>query len=551
MRTITKSSCFFGLLSLSVIGLAAACGGDSPGGVPDPDDSGTGTVDGGSSGNIKDSGSLKDTGIPDTSVATFSVSGTVENLAGTGLELQVASGGQTVVVSKPAAAGDAGPAVAPFAFSTKLPAGAPYAVTVKTQPSNAMQVCSVMNGTGTIGAANVTNVKVVCATNAYSIKGTVTGLPAGASLTIENNGGDPTAITTLSPGFPGFSFATKVASGAAYDVKVKVQPTTPNQICTVTKGSGPVTNADITDVAINCKDAYLVGGTISNLGPGKTLVLQNNAGDDLTITEATGGYPSFAFGTRVATGGAYKVTVKTQPANRDCKVTNDMGNVAAADVTSVKVSCTCVSGKVLLLGSNNGETDQFETAFTDVGLVVTKVASSAAYQNVPAANAFNAVMVLDGDLWPLDMNAAGQAGIVAANNAGVGVILTEWAQYHVNRLAQWTTLAPLTMKQSSVDRVAASTATVAVGMEGHPLWRGLPASFTVPAGYGYDEGLPKAGVTAVATGTGAVYIRDAAGAVGRQVHAPWGVGWAGASISQDANAKRLYQNAAIWASKCD
>ncbi|MFO0667896.1 MAG: hypothetical protein U0174_28345 [Polyangiaceae bacterium] len=546
--TTPRTLSLLGLFGLCAVGLAAACGGDSPNGTPDPEDSGT-TIDSGSSGST-DGGTAKDSGT-DSGVATFSVSGTVENLAGSGLELQVSNGGQTVVVNKPASSGDAGPPATPFAFTTKLATGTAYAVTVKTQPSNATQTCSVVNGTGTIGNANVTNVKVVCATNAYSIKGTITGLGVGASVTIENNGGDSTVINSSSPGFPNFAFAQKVASGAAYDVKVKVQPTNPNQICTVTKGSGPVTNADITDVAINCKDAYLVGGTISNLGAGKTLVLQNNAGDDITITEATAGYPNFSFPTRIVTGGAYKVTVKTQPANRDCTVTNDMGNVAAADVTNVKVSCTCVSGKVLLLGCGNAETDLFETAFTDVGLTVTKVASATTYQNVPAANTFNAVMVLDGDQWPTDMSAAGQTGIVAANNAGVGVVLTEWAQYHVNAEGQWTTLAPLTMKQATSPIQGPASSTVAAGMENHPLWRGLPANFTVPGNFGYDNGPAKANVLTIATGTGALYARDAAGNVGRQVHAPFAVGWNGTSISQDTNAKRLFQNSAIWAAKCD
>ncbi len=48
-----------------------------------------------------------------------------------------------------------------FTFATKLVSGAAYAVTVKTNPSG--QTCSVANGSGTIGSANVTNVAVTCA----------------------------------------------------------------------------------------------------------------------------------------------------------------------------------------------------------------------------------------------------------------------------------------------------------------------------------------------------------------------------------------------------
>ena len=51
-----------------------------------------------------------------------------------------------------------------LAFSTELASGATYAVTVRTAPAG--QSCVVNNGSGTIAAANVTNVAVICATAA-------------------------------------------------------------------------------------------------------------------------------------------------------------------------------------------------------------------------------------------------------------------------------------------------------------------------------------------------------------------------------------------------
>ena len=50
-----------------------------------------------------------------------------------------------------------------FTFATSLASGAAYSVTVKTNPSG--QTCTVSNGSGTIGSANVTNVAVSCAAN--------------------------------------------------------------------------------------------------------------------------------------------------------------------------------------------------------------------------------------------------------------------------------------------------------------------------------------------------------------------------------------------------
>ena len=536
-------------LSTSTVGLAVACG-DS-GTNPDTNEDGGGaSVDSGSGGNGDGGGSKLDAG-SDASTLAFTVGGTVEGLAGDGLVLQVSSGGQTITLPKPAAAGDAGPGSIAFTFPNKVPQGTAYAVTVKTQPTNATQTCSVMNGTGTIGNANVANVKVVCATNAYTIKGTITGLAAGATVTLKNNGGDPIDLTTASAGFPAFTFTTKVASGAAYDVKVTSQPTTPHQVCTVTKGAGPVTNADITDVAVDCKNAYTVGGTVTGLGS-KTLVLQNNAGDDLTLTEATAGFPAFTFGARVATGAPYAVTVKTQPANRNCVVTNGASNMGASDVTNVQVSCTCLTNKVLLLGCGNGETDLFETALTSNGFAVTKVATATTYANNPAANTFNSVLVLVGDEWGTNMDAAGQSGIVAANAAGTGVVFTSWGTYKVGA-GQWTTLAPLLLRAAAGNQtvgVASATSTVVAGMEAHPLWKGMPASFTY-ASTGYDNTPAKGGVLTIATGTGAIYARDAANGAGRAVEEPWAVGWAGTSVATNADAMRSYMNSVRWTSTCE
>jgi len=80
---------------------------------------------------------------------------------------------------------------------------------------------------------------------------------------------------------------------------------------------------------------YTVGGTVNSVIPGSTLVLQNNGGDNLTVS-ADG---SFSFPTRVANGATYNVTVLTNPTNQVCAVTNASGKVSDANVTNVTVSC--------------------------------------------------------------------------------------------------------------------------------------------------------------------------------------------------------------------
>ena len=71
-------------------------------------------------------------------------------------------------------------------------------------------------------------------------------------------------------------------------------------------------------------------------------MLQDNGGDDLSVS----GNGSFTFGTAVADGAGYDVTVKTNPSGQSCTVSNGSGTVAAANVTSVAVSCTSNVGDV-------------------------------------------------------------------------------------------------------------------------------------------------------------------------------------------------------------
>ena len=95
-------------------------------------------------------------------------------------------------------------------------------------------------------------------------------------------------------------------------------------------------------MAVSCTAAasFSVGGTVSGLSG--TVVLQDNGGDDLSLT-ANG---SFTFATKLAGGAAYSVTVKTNPSGQTCTVSGGSGTVAAANVTSVAVSCAANSGDV-------------------------------------------------------------------------------------------------------------------------------------------------------------------------------------------------------------
>lgn len=82
---------------------------------------------------------------------------------------------------------------------------------------------------------------------------------------------------------------------------------------------------------------YTVGGTLTGLIPGEELVIQNNGGDDLTLT-ADG---SYTFLNLLNDNDAYSVTVLSEPTGpiQNCTVSNESGTITGASVSNVDISC--------------------------------------------------------------------------------------------------------------------------------------------------------------------------------------------------------------------
>ena len=254
---------------------------------------------------------------PTPSGQAYSIGGSVTGLSGS-LVLQNNAGDNLALGASGA-----------FTFATKVANGATYSITVLTPPAN--QTCSVTNGAGTVSAANVSNVSVVCSINANKVGGTISGL--NGTVVLQNNGAD-----NLSRSANGaFAFAAPVAEGGGFSVTVQTNPA--GQSCSVSNGAGTMGTADVTNVAITCTThAYTVGGTISGLSNG-TLVLKNNGGDSLS--RSVNG--SFTFPSAVAYGNPYAVTVSSQPANMSCPVTHASGTISG-NVTDVSITCSCAAG---------------------------------------------------------------------------------------------------------------------------------------------------------------------------------------------------------------
>lgn len=208
----------------------------------------------------------------------------------------------------------------------------------------------------------------------FTIGGTIAGL-TGSGLVLNRNGPvGPNCQSCLDLDVPAgasaFTFPNGVLGGAQYTVSVKTQPVTPSQTCTVANGTGTITNANVTSVAVACTtNSFVVGGTVTGL-TGTGLSLQLNGGTPLAVAAGATG---FAF-PAVPSGTQYTITIATQPAAapggpqaapQTCTLANATGTVGSANVTNVAVSCVTVgftiggtvtglAGTGLVLQNNGG-----------------------------------------------------------------------------------------------------------------------------------------------------------------------------------------------------
>jgi hypothetical protein len=250
-------------------------------------------------------------------VPTFTIGGTVSGLLTSLSVVLQNNGGDNLTVSANGA----------FTFPT---AASTYAVTVLTPPTG--ETCTVAHGTGT-AVANVTDVTVTCqppAPNTYAVGGSVTGLvTSGLVMHLDSSTPEDLSVTASATSY---AFATHVPNGT-YHVTVGTSPA--GYACAVANGTVTVSGAAVTNANVTCsRNTFSVGGTVSGLPAATSVTLQDNGADDLTV----GASGAFTFPTKLLTGTAYAVTVKTQPTNATCKVVGS-GTVASADITSVGVTC--------------------------------------------------------------------------------------------------------------------------------------------------------------------------------------------------------------------
>ena len=206
-----------------------------------------------------------------------------------------------------------------------------------------MAACSGLKGTAGNGGGGGGGLNITA-----TIGGQITGLDPGASVILQNNGGDSLTVTANGT----FTFKTPVTGPTdTYNVTVNQNPKNPNQICTVMSGGkGTATTTVVNTVMVSCVDSFTVGGQVSGL-VGSGFALQDSDGSILETlpVSAANGNAAFTFTKLVPTGSTYTVTITSQPSNpsQTCTITPGTGTgTATANVVSVMVTCAAVTYSV-------------------------------------------------------------------------------------------------------------------------------------------------------------------------------------------------------------
>lgn len=198
-------------MGLSAAFLLAACGGGDGGSTSSSAPTATGAI---------------------AAAPTYTIGGTISGLSSEGLILL----NGTDVVSPNS--GDQN-----FTFPIAVVAGTAYAVSVQLQPD--ADNCTVSGGSGTVGSADVNDVQVTCASAAFTVGGTISGL-TGNGLVLAN-GSD---TTNPEPGATAFTFPGKLASAATFAVTIATQPA--GQTCAVGNGTGVILTSSVGNIVVTC-----------------------------------------------------------------------------------------------------------------------------------------------------------------------------------------------------------------------------------------------------------------------------------------------------------
>ena len=258
--------------------------------------------------------------------ATYSIGGTVTGLLGSGMVLQNSSGKYLSVIANGS-----------FTFPSGVANNGTYSVTVKTQPTNPAQTCTVQNGIGTVAKADVTNVLVTCsqagrfAYVANQVSNTISAflINTGGVLTpiagspYLSSGAAPVSVTVDPNG--AFLYVADNGSNdvSVYAIDALTGALSPSGV-SIPVGVGP------TAVAIDPTNQFLY---VANFGANTVSAFTIDGGNGVAIA----GAPYLV--------GRGPIALKTDPGGKFLYVTNFTdGNVSVFQIASDTGQLTPISG---------------------------------------------------------------------------------------------------------------------------------------------------------------------------------------------------------------
>jgi len=142
-----------------------------------------------------------------------------------------------------------------------------------------------LDANGVLDPAEATATFTVCsaapigtpppASSSFTVGGVLSGVSL-SELRLTNNDGDELVLAAGGR----FTFATALANGAPYNVKVSQQPSTPPQTCAVSNGTGTIASGNVTEVDIVCSALSFTVLGITDTGPGQQPTLTFQAKDN-------------------------------------------------------------------------------------------------------------------------------------------------------------------------------------------------------------------------------------------------------------------------------
>lgn len=263
---------------------------------------------------------------------TYSLSGRASALPGA---VTLSSGSETVVVENEGL----------FRFPDGYRVGQTVSVEVVSAPET--YACFVENSVITFSDQNVSNLRVSCQRNAFSVSGTVFGLEGDLELTLAEE-----TITVTEDGE--FEFSTLFQVGDEYSISLgeeegrngRGETSVEDYECRVSFAEGVITG-QVTSPRIVCREypdnpeLFVLSGTAAGFSGSFTLLNADNVTQRLEVSSS-----DITFEEKFSPNDTYDLRIVSQPEGYVCQVENGVGQFTNSNIEDLRVSCLAIVGEI-------------------------------------------------------------------------------------------------------------------------------------------------------------------------------------------------------------